>query len=307
MNDLSNEALEIKDPHRLKRDLSRVLFPELPDDTPQPSPSIATAPLVPNKPDIAAHLYALFSPAFVQPYPDAWLEIAYCSPDGAITDAQNYSVFELEEAVEFAEARNAAGDNLYVGPALRQGKQPGSGRAKGEHVLTSAYAWAEYDEAGDDKRIADTLKANNLKPALVVTTGTVPHPRRHLYFKIDGAVTKEKLEAANTALMILLGSDAVQDANRILRLAGTVSHPSTDKKGRGYNSELTTLRRIPDAPAYKIDALIGLAPAPGTTADDHIAEYGKGAAGRTDAEVMTLLEKSKIENWHNNILSAIPR
>jgi hypothetical protein len=307
MNDLSNDAVEIKDPHRQTRDLSKVLFPELPDDTPQPSPSIATATaLSPNKLDIAAHLYALFNPAFVQPYPDAWFEVAYCSPDGAITDAQNYSVFELKQAVEFAEARNAAGDNLYVGPALRQGKQPGSGRAKGEHVLTSAYAWAEYDAAGDDKRIADTLKANNLKPALVVTTGTVPHPRRHLYFKIDGAVTKEKLEAANTALMILLDSDAVQDPSRVLRLAGTVSYPSADKRTRRYIEELTALQRIPDAPAYKIDELIKLAPASGKTSDDHIADYGKeSSAGRTDAEVMTLLEASRIKDWHNNILAAI--
>jgi hypothetical protein len=222
------------------------------------------------------------------------------------TQAQNYSAFELKQAVEFAEARNATGDNLYVGPALRQGKRPRSGRAKGEHVLTSAYAWAEYDKADDDERIQALLKQHNLKPALVVTTGTVPCARRHLYFKLDGAVTKEKLEAVNTALCKLLGSDVVQNPDRVLRLAGTVKHPSTDKRGRRYINELTTLLRIPDAPAYKIDALIGLAPAGAATSDDPFAEYGKGSAGgRSDAEVMTLLEKSKVENWHNNLLSAI--
>jgi hypothetical protein len=54
MNDLSNEAVEIKDPHRLKRDLSRVLFP---DDTPKALPSIEMAPVSPNKSDISAHLF----------------------------------------------------------------------------------------------------------------------------------------------------------------------------------------------------------------------------------------------------------
>jgi P4 family phage/plasmid primase-like protien len=41
VNDLSNEAVEIKDPHRQTRDLSKVLFP----DTTKLSPSIETAPL----------------------------------------------------------------------------------------------------------------------------------------------------------------------------------------------------------------------------------------------------------------------
>ena len=67
----------------------------------------ADAPLCPNKADIAAQLYALFAPPFVHPHPDAWIEIACGHPDtkgGAITEARNYSAFELKQATEFAEA-----------------------------------------------------------------------------------------------------------------------------------------------------------------------------------------------------------
>src|SRR5215510_3766813 len=39
--------------------------------------SVGDAPLCPNQADITNHLYALFPPEFVQPYPDAWIEIAY--------------------------------------------------------------------------------------------------------------------------------------------------------------------------------------------------------------------------------------
>ncbi len=132
-------------------------------------------------------------------------------------------------------------------------------------MLDASHAWAEYDRVGDDERIAALLKANGRVPALVVTTGTVPHVRRHLYFKLDGTVTPEQLEGANTALRELLGSDAVQDAPRVMRLAGTINYPSPKKKAKGYVPELVTLHIKEGARAYKADELIGLAPASGAT------------------------------------------
>ena len=72
---------------------------------------------------------------------------------GAINEAQNFSVFELKQAAEFAAAKNADGFNLYIGPALRHGKQPGDGRANDSLVLTAQYSWAEFDGAGDDETL----------------------------------------------------------------------------------------------------------------------------------------------------------
>jgi hypothetical protein len=62
--------------------------------------------LAPNKADINAHLFALFAPGFVAPYPDAWFEIAFGHPDildGAVNAAATFLVFELEQAADFAE------------------------------------------------------------------------------------------------------------------------------------------------------------------------------------------------------------
>jgi len=52
---------------------------------------IANPTLAPNKADISAHLYALFDQAFVHPYPDAWIEIAYgyAATGGKINAAKN--------------------------------------------------------------------------------------------------------------------------------------------------------------------------------------------------------------------------
>jgi hypothetical protein len=209
----------------------------------------------------------------VQAYPDAWIEIAYSDPaTGDVDAAQTFSTFELKEAAEFAEKKNFAGCNVYVGPAIRQGKQPASGRASDKDAVTSSHAWAEFDGAGDAKRIGAIMKEQNLAPALVVTTGTVPHLRAHLYFKLDGAVTPENLKAVNTALYESLGSDAVHNNSRIMRLAGTVNYPTPKKAVKGYVPELVTLASHKEARTYSADDLIKLAP---DASDSPYKEYGK--------------------------------
>ena len=195
---------------------------------------------------------------FVQAYPDAWIEIAYANPatGGDPDKARNFSAFDLEKAVEFAMAQNGAGFNIYVGAALRHGEQSYSGRASGNHVLATSHAWAEYDGAGDEERIAAILKDKSLVPAIVPTTGTVPHPRRHLYFKLDGSAKPDEVRAANASLKILLGGDKVQNPDRVMRLAGTVNYPSPKKQAEGYVAEIVTLHQNRDARAYSLDELI---------------------------------------------------
>jgi hypothetical protein len=263
------------------------------------------APVTPNNADIGKHLYSLFSPELAQSCPDAWFEIAYSDvAAGDVNKAAIFNVFEIKAAADFAEEKSSAGHNVYVSPALRQGERPPGGRAKAEHVLTAAFAWAEYDGAGDDKRIEAILRERDLKPAVVVTTGTIPHPRRHLYFKLDGDVTPEKLKAANTSLMKLLGSDAVHNTSRVMRLAGSISYPPPRKRERGYVIELVALHTASDARAYQVDHFIGLAgETSGKTSNG--ADHSRDGP-RTDDEIVALLEASKVAGqWHNAIRDAI--
>jgi hypothetical protein len=263
--------------------------------------------LAPNKADINAHLFALFAPGFVAPYPDAWFEIAFGHPDildGAVNAAATFLVFELEQAADFAEEKNAAGFNMYVSVALRHGDRPSSGRAKDEHVTTAAKSWAEFDGEGDAKRVRITLRERDLRPSITVITGRTPHLRAHLYFGLDSAPTPEKLRAANTSLMKLLGSDAVHNISRVMRLGGTISRPTQDKRDRGYVDEMVTLHVHKNAPAYRIDDLIGLAgEASGSKSNGH-EDHRDG--GRTEAEIIALLKLSQLSHeWHNAILRAI--
>jgi hypothetical protein len=266
-------------------------------------PSLAE--LLPNKADISAHLYTLFAPAFTLPHPDAWIEIAFCRPDGNLNEAQNYTAFELKEAADFAVIKNKAGFNVYVGAALRKGKQSRSGRANDDNFQAARFAWAEFDGAGDDVRIDGILKEHKLTPALVVTTGTVPNLRAHLYFKIADGGDKGRLVAALKALKALLKSDNVDDAPRVMRLAGTVNHPKMEKAAKGYIPELVTLHKNEAAPTYQAGTLINLAR--GAVVESNVFTlFGESQSpGHHDeSEITALLDSVGPGNWHNAMRDA---
>jgi AAA domain len=273
------------------------------------------------KPDpvaISRHLYELFSVDFVR-HPDAWIEVAFALPDKKLDSAKNFSAFELKQAAEFAEAKNGAGYNIYVGAALRLGKQPRSGRANtADHFHAAKFSWIEYDGAGDHERIVKICENEGLKPAMLVTTGTTPNLRCHLYFLNARPINDaDELKAINTALRDKFGSDDVQNADRVLRLAGTVSYPSSKKAAKGYITELTTLRVQRDAPAYSVSALSALqAAAPmmreiNANDDDDtnvFLRYGNSIAPfrLSDEQMDHLLNRHPNgtgDHWHDDLLA----
>jgi Family of unknown function (DUF5906) len=256
----------------------------------------------PNDYDILTHLRELFTPGAppqgVAPEPappEAWFEIVW-----DFYNTRHFSPTQLDEAAAFAIARNKAGSKVYVTPGLRHGKALGKdGAGTKENFLMSYYAWTEYDQKGDDARIWALLKEKDLRPTLVVTTGLVPWPRRHLYFRLKEAITSfPEMDATNKALGNFLGADKVFDARRIMRLAGTLNYPRADKVGRVV--EVTTLSR-PPAPAYPAAHLLVLG-----GGVDNVINLGDRKPGRTPDDLIALLELTKIEGkWHDNMRDAI--
>ncbi|WP_027556614.1 AAA family ATPase [Bradyrhizobium sp. Cp5.3] len=271
--------------------------------------NITVADLKPNLEQISAHLYALFAPEFVAAYPDAWIEIAYMLPaSGELNQAQNFSAFDLKGAAEFAAAKNEAGYNVYVGAALRHGKEPRSGRANSGHFLAARFAWIEFDQLRDYERIAMTCSHESVFPAMTVITGTTPHRRAHLYFLNAKPITDAaELVEVNTALRDRFGSDDVQDAARVLRLAGTTNYPKPDKIAKGYATELVTLRVQRDAPSYSVEALRALSSAkPPANPFTAYAEAHATTTGKSDDELLALLKATRVPHcWHNSIRDAI--
>ena len=102
--------------------------------------------------------------------------------------ARQFSVFKLQEAVDFAEEVSKAGRNVYVGAALR--RRGTNGRASDVDVITATHSWDDFDSFGDDARVDATLKEKNLQPGMIVKTGRTPHLRFQPYFRLAGSVAR---------------------------------------------------------------------------------------------------------------------
>lgn len=280
--------------------------------------------LKPNIEMINAFLYALFAPDFVHHFPNAWIEVVSAKPDDPPNTGRFFSAHDLEAIVAFIARMNAAGRNCYVGAALRQGDMPNSGRASKQHFCAASHFWADYDNAGDYERVVALCNEHGLRPAMEIITGTQPHRRAHVYFKCTSPITDgNELERGNTSLRDLFGSDKVQNYDRIMRVAGTINYPNSDKGDRGYVTELITVQTARDAPSYSASALSRLhraqpaaliAQAPvspdhrGAERLDAFAQFGDQQmreAGRlTDADLHALIAKHPAgtgDGWHNDM------
>jgi hypothetical protein len=156
------------------------------------------------------------------------------------------------------------------------------------------------------------LGKHGLTPYVVVTTGTVPHRRGQLYFLVSGIRDAGHLRQVNSALQCLLGTDAaVVVAHQILRLAGSVNYPTKKKIDRGYVPELVTLKKIDNAPTYRAEQLIALAPAEPDDRFAAFAAYGEQhgvKTGKSNEELMSLLKQSRAtpgKGWREPMLSFI--
>ena len=263
--------------------------------------------LRPNKVDVQAHLWALFPPAFVHHFPNAQVEVVYGPPNKPLTTSKWFSAFDIETIAGFVEVRSARGDNCYVGAGLRQGPTPKKGRARTENFLAASCAWAEFDGAGDAERIDAILKEKQLQPAFVISTGTTPCLRQHLYFRIRGGITDATaLKAVNSALRDLLGSDDVTDAIRIMRLGGCFNYPTNKKRDRGYVAELVTVKVAKQPHEYSAEELIYLSRHDQPHRRNPFDFNNTKRPGRSDDDLLELLQKSRTpQQWHNSMRDVI--
>jgi RecA-family ATPase len=270
-------------------------------------PSTLAASLGPDLADISKHLYALFPPEFVQSYPDAQIEIAYGLPERGPEAARLFSAVNgIEAAADFAYARSKTQCNCYVGPSLRKAELKTTKRASKTDVSLTSFAWCDFDGEGDELRVKALLKEADLKPAILVQTGTVPNIRFQIYFHLDSPYIAAAIEPVNAALRNWLGGDDVSNANRVMRLAGTLSYPSQKKVERGYLVERTVFKLVTNAPRYTAEQLMNAAGAPHKgNGQDHTAPHLVYAAetermgGRSIDELKELLEETRTPgNWH---------
>lgn len=251
------------------------------------------------KPDARAirqHLDLLFAEAASE-YPDDQLELRAL---GRSTDTKLFPIKEITRAVEWAEAKNRRGLNVYVGVNPRRAEAT-SGESK--DVARAYWCFADADDAAS---VAALQNGVEIKPYFSVTTGTQPHERIHAYWRLEGAV--ENLGAwqkTQEALRDHFHTDNVVDPPRIMRLAGCVSYPNEKKQARGYVDELVTLTKREDADPVSPWALrqtFGRLSA-AKMADDGGFAFDPGPVSvEVDQHVATAQERGQ---WNASVLRAV--
>lgn len=165
-----------------------------------PNPSVHTAQL--------AYLRVLVGPAD----PSRFLDVRWRSRAEAMR-RRFVSARRLADAARLITTL-AAGNDVYVGVALRDGNSYG-GRAA---ITGSHLAYIE-----SDANTAERLVSFSHPPTMVIASGTPGHVQ--VYWLLDRRYSPGEIESANRRLALALAGDpACADAARILRPPGTLNH-----------------------------------------------------------------------------------
>ena len=167
-----------------------------------------------------------------------------CLAEKRTTKLKRFSLDTIDEAVDFAIRMNGQKLNIYmtINPIdINASIKAGSG-ATDTDILRAHYSFADAD---DHAGLTGITKLSELcEPDIVVTTGSVPHERRHAYWWLSEACTDLVLwRSTQLNIATLFATDrSVRNPSRLMRVAGTVSYPNTDKRTRGYISELVSMK-----------------------------------------------------------------
>jgi len=150
----------------------------------------------------------------------------------------------IDRAVELAFRMNQKKMNVYVtiNPVNPDAVIKAGKGATDSDILRAHYSFAD----ADDLQGLDGLNtlAGLVEPDIIVTTGTIPHERRHAYWRLAEPCQDLHLWRETQKLIAskLKTDSSVCNPSRIMRVAGTVSYPSKSKLTRGYVPELVTLK-----------------------------------------------------------------
>jgi hypothetical protein len=259
-----------------------------------------------HKPDaevIRDNLVRLFGP-FQETYPEGKIQIDAGDPRKETPWSwQYFNISDIDKAVEYAAEKNEQGFNLYVGVNPRRPNIFPGTAARDDDIEVSLYNFADLDT----QEALDAAKDMPIQYTFAVTTGREPHKRVHFYWQLDMPQRNMKAWTDRQAgLADHFKGDRVIDPRRIMRLAGTVSHPPAHKVQRGYKTEFVTLgkEKRPD-PVDVID-LANSFPSGGTVTEQSESsafEFDSGISGLSVDAAIRDIRTGK--DWHNNAIKVI--
>jgi len=189
------------------------------------------------KPDIdamAAHVDHLFG-GFLDGYQDGLVELSWTDskPDDGgrhrLRHARLFGTDQLDDLVEEAARLNAVPmTNVYIGAALRRPDTAPFGRAQDSDAWALTCAYVDLDDEGAVP--AARAVYGHAKPTMVVVTGTFPHTRAQLWWRLEEPATDPAhWETVLRGMAVAMNGDTtVTNPSRVMRLAGSIAWPVKD-------------------------------------------------------------------------------
>jgi hypothetical protein len=175
------------------------------------------------------HLDHMFG-GYLDGYQDGLIELAWTNPVADETEryrlrhAQLFTVDQFDEIIAKAvEVNSRPRTNVYIGASLKLPDTAPFGRTVDADFYVATCAWADLDDA--DANALAKHRITDAKPTLVVRTGSVPHKRHQLWWRLAEPVADPgRLSAICKGMSVALSGDgSVYNPGRVMRLAGTIA------------------------------------------------------------------------------------
>ena len=236
------------------------------------------------------------------------IEIRSISTSGS-TNAARFKLSDIDDAVQHAEAMNAAKQNIYmcinaIDP-IKAEDIPAGKAAKDSDILAAFYCFADADTKGAMENI---MSFAGPKFTMSVKTGTTPFARGHAYWELEEPCQNMDAwkEVQKSIAASLQTDSAVINPSRIMRVAGTVSWPNKKKQEKGYVPELVTMRTefTTDRDPQPFERLMRTFPrkeVPNNQNSGLEIDLGQQAMDRQLAAQSIMAG----DDWHNNIIRLV--
>ena len=226
--------------------------------------------------------------------------------------AARFKHIDIKDAVQHAQSMNAAHQNVYmcINPINPHAQIAAGKAAKDTDIMAALFCFADADS---DNSMRNVMALAGPQFTMSVKTGTTPYVRGHAYWRLEEpCYNLDAWRNVQASIAASLGTDpAVINPSRIMRVAGTVSWPNDDKRKRGYQPELTTLRTkfSTDRDPVPFERMMRAFPPAqqrtSTASTDASAgiqiDLGQQAMDRALAEADIL----QGNNWHANIIRLV--
>lgn len=156
---------------------------------------------------------------------------------------QIFTLDAVGEAVDLAVRMNTTKLNVYmtINPINPNAMISAGKGATNTDILRAHYSFADAD---DQQGLDGLIRLSTSQPPdITVITGTIPHERRHAYWRLAEPCHDLPLWESKQAQIATHAStdSAVTNSSRLMRVPGTISYPEATKQSKGYVQEFVTM------------------------------------------------------------------